>query len=297
MDTAQRRQRTLSSRSFRCALDASACPCFAANSKSQWREDRALLPILLAVTGQAAGTFVELRALDGVEFSNTFALERCLGWRGVLIEADPHNFKRLLKAPRNATRVHAAVCDDATGSIPLSVGRGAISGDVTSMTRRHAKVWGFELGGVVQLVPCKPLHTLLRAAGLAGGGADFLSLDVEGAEETVLRNALPGAFKVVMVEAAGDDPAKEERVKAILEGAGHVHTHELRFGPRMWGGWNRVFVQRALVERVNAASINATGKFPQVLPRSGEIGPSSARGARRGSSERGGGGGGSASRF
>ena len=82
---------------------------------------------------------------------------------------------------------------------------------------------------------------------------------------------LPGAFKVVMVEAAGEDPAKEERVKAILEG----DAVELRFGPRMWGGWNRVFV--------HWSSVNATGKFPQVLALQEEIGPSSARGARRGS--------------
>ena len=113
----------------RCATNATDCPpCIAAASKSQHGEDQYLLPMLLAATGgDAPGTFVELGALDGVTFSNTFAIERCLGWSGVLIEADPVNFELLVKSERNVTRVHAAVCDEHTGAIPMSIGRGALS--------------------------------------------------------------------------------------------------------------------------------------------------------------------------
>ena len=35
------------------------------------------------------GTFLEFGARDGVEHSNTFTLEKVLGWRGILIEASP----------------------------------------------------------------------------------------------------------------------------------------------------------------------------------------------------------------
>lgn len=35
------------------------------------------------------GTFIEVGAFDGVRSSNTFYLERVLGWRGLCIEADP----------------------------------------------------------------------------------------------------------------------------------------------------------------------------------------------------------------
>ena len=40
-------------------------------------------------------------------------LERCFGWRGVLIEASPRNFQRLEKAGRTKSKlVHSAVCKE-----------------------------------------------------------------------------------------------------------------------------------------------------------------------------------------
>ena len=33
------------------------------------------------------GRYFEIGALDGVTLSNTYALQRCLGWSGLLIEA------------------------------------------------------------------------------------------------------------------------------------------------------------------------------------------------------------------
>lgn len=39
--------------------------------------------------------FIECGALDGELRSNTLYLERVLGWEGLLIEADPDNFKEL----------------------------------------------------------------------------------------------------------------------------------------------------------------------------------------------------------
>ena len=55
-------------------------------------EDLILLPTLLALihgSAERGGSFAELGAFDGVSYSNTFMLEKCFGWRGVLIEANP----------------------------------------------------------------------------------------------------------------------------------------------------------------------------------------------------------------
>ena len=127
-------------------------------------------------------------------------------------------------------------------------------------SRGHASRWSFGSRDVIKLIPCKPLHALLRAAGHANGGADLLSLDVEGAEEEVMRNALPGAFKVVLVETDGDRPAKEAAVRSILEAAGHVLTHELRLGHRKQGGWSQVYMQKAL-----AGTQFGTASGPEVV--------------------------------
>ena len=62
--------------------------CVGRRSRAQYSEDVHLLPLLLEATGGARGVFVEMGALDGFDKSNTYALERCLGWDGVLIEAE-----------------------------------------------------------------------------------------------------------------------------------------------------------------------------------------------------------------
>ena len=63
----------------------------------------------------------------------------------------------------------------------------------------------------------------------------------------MLRNSLPGAFKVVLVETDGDAPAKEASVRRMLEAAGHVLTHELRLGQHKGGGWGQVYMLETLV--------------------------------------------------
>ena len=56
--------------------------CFLHTSRSQSREDILLLPTLLGLVGlERSGSFVELGAFNGIDFSNTLALERCAGWR------------------------------------------------------------------------------------------------------------------------------------------------------------------------------------------------------------------------
>ena len=241
---------------------SNASACIAALSKAQHGEDKYVLPLLLAVTDGAAGSFVELGALDGVRYSNTYALERCLGWYGVLIEADPVNFEMLLNrtSERNVTRVHAAVCDEATGAIPMSVGGGPLSGARAQMPSAARLRFRSGSDAFVRLIPCKPLHTLVRAAGLASGGADFLSLDVEGSEELVLRSALPGAFKAVLVETDGANPKKEAAVRSLLEAAGHVLVRELRLGPPKAGGWSQLYLLRAI-----ARARNWTTALPEVV--------------------------------
>ena len=44
------------------------------------------------------GSFVEIGANDGLSGSQTLVLERCLGWDGLLIEANPTTFATLLSS-------------------------------------------------------------------------------------------------------------------------------------------------------------------------------------------------------
>ncbi len=57
--------------------------------------------------GLGGGTFLEMGALNGVQWSNTVALERVLGWRGILIEASPSSYSQL--ATNRLGQVRASV--------------------------------------------------------------------------------------------------------------------------------------------------------------------------------------------
>lgn len=48
------------------------------------------------------GFFIECGAYDGETRSNTLNLERFFNWTGILIEADPINFAKLLDKNRRA---------------------------------------------------------------------------------------------------------------------------------------------------------------------------------------------------
>ena len=137
-------------------------------SRSQSREDIILLPTLLSLAGLGKpGVFVELGANDGVTFSNTLALEACLGWRGLLIEANPANYGQLATSGRAASVQYGAVCADAAGStINVSLGGGLAAGmhlPRGELMRKSFHISHTARGSVA--VPCWPLGTLMTRHG------------------------------------------------------------------------------------------------------------------------------------
>lgn len=60
--------------------------------------------VLAATEGKRDGVFVEIGVGDGVHLSNTLALERDYGWRGLLIEANPH-FWPSIESSRSLSRL------------------------------------------------------------------------------------------------------------------------------------------------------------------------------------------------
>lgn len=56
------------------------------------------------------GSFLEIGAVDGLIESNTFVLERCFEWRGVLIEGHPLFFERLRRNRPASLSIRLAAC-------------------------------------------------------------------------------------------------------------------------------------------------------------------------------------------
>ena len=147
------------------------------HSSSSGKQDRLIMALL---GNQRRGYFVELAANVPIVNSNTRALERDFAWRGVCIEADPAHHLPLLEQ-RSCTVVGAAISD-----VPSTVG---------FAHRGHMGMGGLVLPGTVNQnhtrgvvrVQTVSLGSVLRAVG-APATIDYLSLDVEGAEETVMRS-------------------------------------------------------------------------------------------------------------
>lgn len=115
--------------------------------------------------GAAPGTFVDLGANEPKTLSNTWFLEKCLGWKGVCIEANP-GLAEVLRRERSCTVVNMCV-DPELKEVTFA----------TTGSTGHIVPAGHN-GGVT--VRCAPLASVLQGAGVSH--VDFLSIDIEGAE-------------------------------------------------------------------------------------------------------------------
>ena len=152
--------------------------CALHTSRSWKGEDFALLPLLLRVAGSRPGRFVELGAYTGNDFSNTLVLERCFGWRGLLIEANSENFAQLEHSGRSALLRHSAICAGQgkrgqTTNI-TKVG-GAVAGQVGTMSAQFVATQRRGDDLTQEAVPCQSLTSLVKQSSVTLP-IDFLSL-------------------------------------------------------------------------------------------------------------------------
>lgn len=204
-------------------VDDAQFGCVKAQVRSQDQEDLRLLPLLIeAATHRGEATFVELGAFDGTTYSNTHMLEKCFGWRGLLIEGNPANFAklRLHRSSVDNNLANMAICKaGGPGYVNFTATGSAMSGDEGAMSESFKRQHHAQ-GHTAQVsVPCKPLSAIMRDNRLSSG-ATFLSLDVEGAEAKVLETIDPSRFHVILVELNGHDPFKDLAVHERLINAG-----------------------------------------------------------------------------
>ena len=210
-------------------ISQSAMACALALSMSQNTEDLQLLPALMRASRQESGsTFVEMGALDGVTMSNTFMLQRCFGWRGLLVESNPVSFAKLSRSRSHGNTVlHSAVCKH-SGTVRVTTANTPVSGEVGEMASSFKQLWHAERltrSDKTVSVPCHPLPDMLSSTGLAASGVSFWSLDTEGAELKVLQTAglaTLSSFQLLMVEMDGHNPHKDLAVHKLLLSAGLV---------------------------------------------------------------------------
>lgn len=142
--------------------------------------DRKLLPYL----GDEPGLFLEIGANDGYSQSNTYYLERRLGWKGILIEPLPDLYQRCRRLRRASDCFNVAcVGPDSPASVDL-VNLDLMSVALGQQSRQEElrRLAGHSVVPIT--VEAMTLSAVIDRAGAAR--IDFLSIDVEGAELQVI---------------------------------------------------------------------------------------------------------------
>lgn len=139
------------------------------------------------------GFFVEAGANDGYEQSNTYALARLRGWRGILIEPIPVLHAEAVKERPESAVLNCALVREGFAEPTVSLRHGGLMSVVagTHGSEEADREWvkpAFDLGLLDEYivdVPARTLDDILVEAG--DPSVDLLSLDVEGYETEVLR--------------------------------------------------------------------------------------------------------------
>ena len=163
-------------------------------------------------TGQplTGGSFLEIGGANGLEQSNSWIFELCMGWKGVLAEAHPRFYSQLIRNRPSSLNLRFAACDPTIGNGWANFSAERWTG-AKIITAADQQVAG---SGSISKKKLKMLQTLSVQCGQLGDylsrlevrRLDFLSVDVEGAELTVLKSLDFSRLSigVVLVEVRGD---------------------------------------------------------------------------------------------
>lgn len=176
--------------------------------------------------GKRGGFFVEVGTGDGILISNTYLLEKVYGWQGIVVEPNPVFHQSLLN--NRACAVMTDCVLDVTGrtvsfdctlepefsGINQELGDRPVSS--SDVAERERPVQTIELTTV-------SLNDLLTRAN-APAQIDFLSLDVEGAELTILSTFDFDRWQIGCLTIEHNFDARREDIYKLLESKGYYRV-------------------------------------------------------------------------
>jgi hypothetical protein len=194
-------------------------------NRSVNNEDRTLYRRLFQGLDQSKNyTFIELGGFDGMTETNSRFFETCLGWEGLLVEANPKAYSKLVQSrPHTHRASYAASCSEEEAAQNKTV-------------QFHSKAWSNSAQvdvpsaysndtDAIVTVPCGPLTPLIQD--LFGGHLTLFSLDVENAEPLVLSQIDFNAvfIEVLIVESSNQfckaECPSRDQARAIMKEKGY----------------------------------------------------------------------------
>lgn len=194
-------------------------------STSQLGQD---MEVLKFYNNKEGGFFVDIGANDGIEFSNTFLLERKYEWKGICAEPNPEVFKLLVKNRPNSLCCDAAIYSLSYKNLLFDV---ANNYDLMSGLSDHLDVHKEYVNRDKKQIIVKTLTlTDLLDKAKAPSFIDYLSLDTEGSEFEILRatDFSRYTFGLIDVEHNFVEPRRTE-IRNLLLSHGYVYLRENQF--------------------------------------------------------------------
>lgn len=152
-------------------------------SNSQFLQD---LFVLWCFAKKQSGTYLEIGGADGITHSNTLYLRRSFGWTGILVEPDDTQFWQCKHHRPKPDQVMNCAIATREGQQELNM---VLAGQLSSVIGYHSRDQHSEARENMiaqqetKKVPAVNINSILAKF----SHLDYLSLDVEGAEEEILR--------------------------------------------------------------------------------------------------------------
>jgi Methyltransferase FkbM domain len=174
------------------------------------------------------GYFVDLAANDAVWASNTFSLEQNFDWKGICIEANPIYWYRLAfrtNCHLVGSIVGGADLEEVKINLPHDPKKSGPFGGIVGDNFDNKRA-----GGTAEPRYTASLMSILKKF-KAPKIIDYLSLDVEGAEEFIMTDFPfhePYTFRVISIE------RPKEKLMKKLQDAGYTHVIDFKRGDTLW---------------------------------------------------------------
>ena len=156
------------------------------------------------------GTYVEIGGGNGIELSNTKFFNDNLGFKGILIEADPMFYNELVKNRPNDICVNIAV--DYTYGEKKFLGHSHCGGLIEYLSPilkdKHLK------NAEEYIVNTSPISKIIKDANLKY--IDYFSIDVEGAELAVLET-MDWSIPIYIINIELNEKKTENDFKGIIK--------------------------------------------------------------------------------
>ena len=169
------------------------------------------------------GFFVEFGASDGESLSNSWLLEKRLGWKGILAEPARCWHESLT---RNRTCAIETDCVWSHSGEKLDFDEVAVGEFSTlsefSQSDGHAQARSEKTR---YQVPTISLNDLLHRHG-APAEPDYLSIDTEGSEFAILQKLDFARFNFKVITCEHNHTPMREQIRQLLEKAGYRRKHE-----------------------------------------------------------------------